>query len=70
MQPFWRRGCFPAMMKVRNIYISFIFMCASALLAIWFQSIGCYQSSPHSAGKHAMTLESSAADIRLKTPII
>lgn len=58
------------MMKVRNIYINFIFMCASALLfAIWFQSVACYQNSPHTAGKHAMTLESSVADIHLKTPV-
>ena len=70
MQTFWSRGCFPAMMKVRNIYINFIFMCASALLfAIQFQSVGCYWSSPHTAGKHAMTLESSVADIHPKAPV-
>lgn len=70
MQTFCSRGCFPATMKVRNIYINFIFMCASALLfPIWFQSVGCYQSSPHTAGKHVMTLESSVANSHLKTPV-
>jgi len=58
------------MMKVRNIYINFVFMSASALLfAFWFQSVCCYRSSPHIAGKRAMTLESSVADIHLKTPV-
>lgn len=71
MQAFWKRGCFSAMMKVRNAYINFVFMPASALLfAIWFQSVGCYQGLPHTAGKHSMTLESSAADFHPKTHIL
>lgn len=52
MLAYWSRGCFLVMMKVKNIYINFIFTCASALLfAIWFQSIVCYLGSPHVAGK-------------------
>ena len=38
MLAYWSRGCFLVMMKVKNIYINFIFTCASALLfAIWLR---------------------------------